>query len=317
MALFRRRRDGLSLSEALPDRSLFALVAMMGFLAAMTLAGASGAQGLSHRWAAGAAGLVTVQVPDPDLPAHGGDDTQPPKRIDAVLDALASLPQGTRTHRLEQDEINQLLAPWLGKADHSALPLPAVIRINMPPDTSLPATLEQTLGQLTPGVMIEQNALWSQRLHDLATSLLACSWLALLTVGGIGVVITALATRSGLTSRWEIIQTLHGLGASDGYIAGRFARRTASLGLGGGITGTVLACLPLFVLVRLILPFSQPALPTAPPLHDPLHSAELQTLLDSLPQGLAAGLALLPIASAAICWLTTQIMVRLWLRNLP
>jgi cell division transport system permease protein len=68
---FSGRKDGLSLSEALPDRSLFALVAMMGFLAALTLAGASGARALSARWSGGAAQLLTIQVPDANAPPAG------------------------------------------------------------------------------------------------------------------------------------------------------------------------------------------------------------------------------------------------------
>lgn len=83
MMPFSGRKDGLSVSEALPDRSLFTLVAMMSFLAALTLAGATGARALSARWAGGAAQLVTVQVPDPDqplTPASKKSPQAPPER---------------------------------------------------------------------------------------------------------------------------------------------------------------------------------------------------------------------------------------------
>ncbi|WP_234395025.1 hypothetical protein [Acetobacter papayae] len=52
---------------------------MVGFLAALTLAGACGARALSARWAGGAAQLVIIQVPQPDQPARQGqsDGTKP------------------------------------------------------------------------------------------------------------------------------------------------------------------------------------------------------------------------------------------------
>ncbi len=48
-----------------------ALVAAMALLAALALAGSSAATGLAGRWQAGAGGLVTVQVPQPDRASAG------------------------------------------------------------------------------------------------------------------------------------------------------------------------------------------------------------------------------------------------------
>lgn len=118
---FSGRKDGLSLSEALPDRSLFALVAMMGFLAALTLAGASGARALSARWSGGAAQLLTIQVPDANAPlAAQGGGSATTTRVQAVLADLASLPDGTEVHQLTPPELARLLEPWLGETDSSA-----------------------------------------------------------------------------------------------------------------------------------------------------------------------------------------------------
>ncbi|MFT8587181.1 cell division protein FtsX [Acetobacter papayae] len=318
-----RRRDGLSLAEAMPDRGLFALVAMVGFLAALTLAGACGARALSARWAGGAAQLVIIQVPQPDQPARQGQSTGQ-NRADAVQAALVSLPAGSTVHRLSTQELDTLLQPWLGSglnngqapAGSAAMPLPAVLRVDLPDGTVPPATLEQDLSALAPGVIVERNSLWSTRLHALANSLLACAGLALLSVCGVATLITGLTTRAGLASRRDTITTLHGLGASDGYIAGRFARRTASLAFGGGLSGTVLACLPLFALLQITAPFTADA--------DMAQATASQTglmdeasILNAVPSDLLIGLGCLPVAAALICWLTTQLIVRLWLRRLP
>ncbi|MFT8541259.1 cell division protein FtsX [Acetobacter sp.] len=311
---FSGRKDGLSLSEALPDRSLFALVAMMGFLAALTLAGASGARALSARWSGGAAQLLTIQVPDANAPlgAQGGGSATT-TRVQAVLADLASLPDGTEVHQLTPPELARLLEPWLGETDSSALPLPAIIRVKLPPDASVPATLEQALSTHVPGTIMEHNARWGERLRALANSLLACAGLALLSVGGIATMITGLATRTGLASRKDIIKTLHGLGASDSYIAGRFAWRTATLGFGGGLSGTLMACLPLLLLLQMAAPFASVPLTTP----ERLLPQNWQALANTIPSDMLCALALLPFVAAFICWFTTQVMVRLWLLRLP
>ncbi|GBR50198.1 cell division protein FtsX [Acetobacter pomorum DSM 11825] len=315
MMPFSGRKDGLSVSEALPDRSLFTLVAMMSFLAALTLAGATGARALSARWAGGAAQLVTVQVPDPDQPlkpTSNKKDPTGPSRAETVLADLNTLPPGTVVHRLDKEELARLLEPWLGEADNSALPLPAIIRIRLPDRTQVPNDLEQTLTAHVPGTIVEHNASWGERLKALANSLLACAGLALLTVGGIATLVTGLATRAGLSTRRDIIEILHGLGASDGYIAGRFAWRTAMLGLGGSLAGTVLAMVPLLVLFRMAAPFANISFQS-----DTLLLPDWKTLQNVIPTDMLVAFAALPFAAAFICWITTQSMVRLWLRRLP
>ncbi|MFT9316449.1 MAG: FtsX-like permease family protein [Acetobacter orientalis] len=319
MALpFSGRKDGLSLSEALPDRSLFILVAMMSFLAALTLTGATGARTLSARWAGGAAQLLTIQVSDPDQPAPqqvGAPTTTqqaPQTRAQAVLAYLANLPEGTHTHQMSKEELAHLLTPWLGESNKTALPLPAVIEVRLPEGAEVPPTLEQTLNTRIPGTVVEHNAEWSSRLRALAASLLACAALALATVGGIATMITALATRTGLATRRDIIEILHGLGASDSYIAGRFAGRTGILALGGGLVGTILAIAPLVLLFRMAAPFAVSSLQsTAATMPD------WRTLPSMLPTDLLISLIALPFAAAFIGWATTQTMVRLWLRRLP
>ncbi|GAL98059.1 cell division protein FtsX [Acetobacter tropicalis NRIC 0312] len=327
MALpFSGRKDGLSLSEALPDRSLFILVAMMSFLAALTLTGATGARALSARWAGGAAQLLTIQVSAPDQPAPAtatppqktatgptpATSPQTQTRADAVLAHLSALPSGTQVHRLSKEELAHLLTPWLGDASNSALPLPAVIEVRLPAGAAAPADLEQTLNAQVPDTLVEHNAEWSTRLRALADSLLACAALALATVGGIAAMITGLATRTGLSTRRDIIEILHGLGATDSYIAGRFAGRTGGLALGGGILGTLLAIAPLVFLFRMAAPFAVSSLQTAS-----TAMPDWRSLPGMLPQDLLIGLAGLPFVAAFIGWMTTQIMVRIWLRRMP
>ncbi|MFT8778355.1 MAG: FtsX-like permease family protein, partial [Gluconacetobacter liquefaciens] len=244
-----RRADGLALRHALPDRLLPLLVAAMAVLAALALAGATGAQILSARWSSGAASMLTVQVPDPDAPAAAKAPATPLTRSDAVLAALADTPGAARVHRLDKAELDALLAPWLGRNNDFALTLPAIIELHMATGpTEEAGALARRLAAIAPGTLVERNAEWGERLGRLADSLHSCALLAVAIVAGIAVVLIMATTRAGLAARRMPIELIHAMGATDGYIAGRFARRTALLAFIGGLAGSVLA-LPLLVLL--------------------------------------------------------------------
>lgn len=320
MSRTNRVRDGLALSRALPDRSLLTVVAAMSLLIALTFTAAVGAQALSERWARGAANLITVQVPDPDRQAVTDSHTSAGTRVEAVLNVLKTMPDIMRIHRLDEKELDALLKPWLGNAGTAALPLPAVIEVDLTPGGALSDSLVPLLTTRAPGTLIEKNDDWRSRLHTVASSLLFCAGLAIILVGAIGAAVIGMATRLGLGSRRESVTILHELGASDGYVARRFASRVAFLSFLGGLAGTLVSLPPIAILTRLMAPFSG-SMPTM------AQDGEnrLVILKDSLlafgqgaaPQTLLIGLGCIPLVVTLIGWCTAQIIVRVWLRRLP
>ena len=290
----RRRRslrpahfDDLGLRRALGDRMLPLLVAAMAFLAALALAGSAGTSALVRHWQEGAGSALTVQVP------ASGD-------APAVLAALQSAPGIASARQLTRAELAALLRPWLGAGGgDAALPLPAVIAAHLAGGGPDLAALQARLAALAPGTLVESHGMWVQRLALLARSLQACAWLVLSVVGSVAAAVVAVATRAGLAARREAIEIVHGLGASDGYIAARFARRTTRMAALGGLLGLLAALPVLTALARLALPFTGP--PTAA----------------TLPAELLLGLPALPFAAAALGYATAQATVRRWLKRLP
>jgi len=311
----RRRSDGLGLRRALSDRLLPGLVAAMTFLAALALAGAVGASLLAARWSTGAAAVLTVQVPQGEAPATTGGLS----RADAVSEALRHNAAFESVRILDRAELTRLLSPWLDEKDAIALPLPAVIQLRLRPGADAPAGLGEQLDTLAPGTLLERNGSWSDRLVTLTTSLQACAGLALLVVAGVAVSVVAVATRAALALRRQAIEIVHGLGASDGYIAGRFAGRTTWLATLGGIAGTVCSVPLLMTLCRLAAPFAAGAVPGAATSGGAASggAALLTTLAARMPLPLWIALPLLPAVAAAIGWATAQATVRAWLRRLP
>lgn len=296
--------DELGLRRALSDRMLPCLVAAMAFLAALALAGWTGAAALSRHWQEGAGSALTVQVPEPAAPAAERDPTP---RLQAVLKLLTATQGIASARALDDDELADLLRPWLGSGvERVSIPLPSVIavRLNAPID---PIALGRRLAAVAPGSQVEDHGVWIGRLSILARSLQACAGVALLLVIAVAATVVSVATRAGLAARREAIEIVHGLGATDGFIAGRFAARATLLTALGGLGGAILAAPVLLALVRLVEPFG-----AAPA--DPDSIAEV---LKAMPIALWLMLPALPVTAAAIGFLTAQATVRRWLRQLP
>lgn len=301
--------DDLGLRRALGDRMLPLVVAAMAFLAALALAGSVGAASLARRWQEGAAAVLTVQVPRPTAPASEGGP-----RIDRVLAMLRGTPGIAAVRALDEAELSDLLRPWLGAgAARLSLPLPAVVEVRLAGAGPDLATLAARLEAAAPGTTPESHGVWVRRLAVLARSLQACAWAALALVAAVAAGVIAVATRAGLVARRDAIEIVHGLGATDAYIAGRFAGRATRLAMLGAAGGALVALPVLLALAGLAAPFAAGAPhATAAPGVEPL-----LLWLAALPLPLWLALPGLPLAAGLIGLATAQATVRTWLRRLP
>ncbi len=297
------RFDDLGLRRALSDRLLPSLVAAMAFLAALALAGTIAASALAQHWQEGAGSVLTVQVPQPAAAASNGAGT----RLDRVVALLRATPGVALARALDDNELATLLRPWLGSGSgRIALPLPAVIDVRLTDAALDTGRLLAHVEALAPGTLLESHDRWARRLAVLARSLQACAGLALAVVGFVAVAVIAVAVRAGLAARRDAIEIVHGLGATDGYIAGRFARRATLLASAGAGLGALAAVPVLLGLAGLAAPFTgQPA------------DVGAAGFANALPLALWLSLPALPVLAAAVGWLTAQSTVRQWLRRLP
>jgi cell division transport system permease protein len=285
MAEPRRRlaRDPLGLRRALADRLLLGLVAAMALLAALALAGRDGADRLAQRWRDGAAAAVTVQVPRPD-----------PDRMARALAALRALPEVAAAEPVDPARLSELLRPWLGSG--LGVPLPGVIELRLARLDADPARLGEAVAAAVPGALTEAHGVWVAHLAALARAVQGVALAVLALVAGVAAAVVAVAVRAGLSARRDAVLVLHGLGATDADVAGRFASRVAWLAGLGAAAGTLVAL---------------PALAGLAAVAGPLAGAADW-------QGLPwIDLALVPLVAALVGWVTTQATVRLWLRRLP
>lgn len=220
------------------------VIAIMIFLTILAAAAGLAVRAGASQVNADLAGRVTVQIieANPDLREQ---------QAEAAAAMLEGDPQVTRLEIVPDEEVAQLLAPWLGSdALANDIPIPALIDIDLTgkADAQTLAYLRQSLTSVAPSARIDANASWLKPVFDMLISLqwLATGLVALLAIATAAAVV--ISARSALSSNAETIKIIHLLGGTDKQVARLFQRRIALDALFGGILGLILGALVVLAL---------------------------------------------------------------------
>ena len=218
---------------------------VIAIMTALTMIAAAGGLALgSIAAAAGSelAGGVTVQIAGPP-------EAEADRQANAVVAALSDSDNVQSLRRLEAEEREALLAPWLGDAsleregEGGLLVLPELIEVQLagPADDAAIRRLQARLEPVAPDALVNADTDW---LKPVGQAIEAMQWLALALVGVLALATLAavlLASRSALSANREIIELMHLLGAADRQVAQLF-QRAAAVGAGAGsVTGFAVA----------------------------------------------------------------------------
>lgn len=281
-------------------RSLLTLVAIMSFLACLSVAGVSVVADRARAWQRQIADEVTIQI----KPAEGLDMGNAVAR---AVDLALQAPGVTAAHAIDEKEANALLEPWLGSDfDASQLPIPRLVALSISSDADLPA-LSRRLKEQIPSASLDDHGQWLHRLAAMANVVTLLGSVVLALVFAATALCGVFATRGAMAGNRTVIEVLHFVGAEDSYIAREFQRHFLLLGLrGAGIGGG--CAVVLFVLASF---FARAEGPTP-------EEAQLRSLFGGLTVGTRGyvGLAITVLALAVIIALTARITVRRTLREL-
>lgn len=228
---------------SIAGRSLTIVVAIMSFLACLTLGAVSLVRDASLDWQSDIVREITIQV----RPVDGVDtDAEAKKATDIAIAA----PGVASARPLTSWENAKLLEPWLGSGlDMSDLPIPHLIVVELAnPDAIDLVALAGRLDKEVKGASLDDHRSWTDRLKAMAnaTVIIGFSILALVFVATVLSVV--FATRGAMSSNRDIVSVLHYVGAEAGFIAREFQRHFLILGLKGGLWGAAAATLLFAVL---------------------------------------------------------------------
>jgi cell division transport system permease protein len=244
-----RRTTQLVPENTVAGNALTIVIAIMSFLACLTLGAVTLVRDASRDWQVDILREITIQVRPID-----GIDTAGEA---AKAAAIARETRGVASASVLDDEENlRLLEPWLGSGlDMNDLPIPRliVVRLSNPAAVNL-TELSNRLKTDVRGASLDDHRLWTERLRTVAnlTVIVGASVLGLVFVATILSVV--FATRGAMASNRDVVSVLHFVGAEDGYIAREFQRHFLLLGLKGGLAGAFAAAFVFAVLSFLLAP---------------------------------------------------------------
>ncbi len=219
-------------SGSIAGRSLAAVVAIMTFLAALTTGAVMMVVNSASDWQSEVGREITIQV----RPMAGRD-------VEADVRAAADIARGSAgiadVRPYTKEESAKLIEPWLGSGlALGDLPIPRMIVVKLatgtPPDF---AALRKALAAAVPSASLDDHRGWIDRMRTMAETAVAVGIAILLLVVAVTVLSVTFATRGAMATNRPIVEVLHYVGATDGFVAGQFQRHFLLLGLKGGAIG--------------------------------------------------------------------------------
>ncbi|MBO6509622.1 MAG: ABC transporter permease [Roseibium sp.] len=224
--------------QSVAGRALTLVVAIMSFLACLTVGAVSVVWDAADAWQNDLVREITIQI----RPTEGVDMV---REIDKAV-ALAQEFSGIESVRALSDaETKTLLEPWLGEGlQLDGLPVPRLIQITVNDPGLLNLTqLKTMVSQKVIGASVDDHSVWTSRLAAMAGAVVAGGVAIMVLVLGSMVLSVVFATQSAMAGNKDVVSVLHFVGAEDGFIAREFQRHFLMLGLKGGVSGGVAAVL--------------------------------------------------------------------------
>ena len=230
-------------SASIAGNALTVVIAIMSFLACLTLGAVYMVNQSANAWVNDIASEITVELD----PVNAADIE---KKMTLVSLFLAKQKGITKVKPLTADDSAKLLEPWLGQSSAlQALPIPRLIAVEIdrsnPPDIQL---IKAALSQNFEGVTVDDHRRWQAEIRTLTRSaaLGGLAVLSLVAAATIAVIVTA--TRSAMASNREIIEVLHFVGANERFISREFERHFLGLGVRAGLMGAAAAAIAFLML---------------------------------------------------------------------
>ena len=229
--------------SSVAGNALTLVIAIMAFLASLTLGAVSMVNDTARNWQSDIAREITVQV----RPVEGIDMEENLTKARQIVGAFGGV---VSVRVVDEAATKRLLEPWLGSGlDLEELPVPRLISVAVdegaPPDL---AAMRIKLSQDMEGASLDDHRAWVDRLTTMARATILSGILIFILVMSATILIVVFATRGAMAGNKHVIEVLHFVGAEQRYIAGEFQKHFLLLGLKGGIVGGF-AAIAIFIFI--------------------------------------------------------------------
>jgi cell division transport system permease protein len=219
-------------SGSIAGRSLTALVAIMTFLAALTTGAVMMVVSAANDWQSEVGREVTIQV----RPVPGRDFEAD---VSAAVALARTSPGIAEVRPYSKEDSAALIEPWLGSGlALNDLPIPRMIVVKLlsgtRPDFS---ALRKALAAQIPNASFDDHRGWIERMRAMADTAVIVGIAVLTLVLTVTILSVTFATRGAMAANRTIVEVLHYVGATDGFVASQFQRHFLALGLRGGAIG--------------------------------------------------------------------------------
>lgn len=213
-------------------RALIIVIAIMTFLACLTLGGVLLVRETSREWQSQISREATIQI------KPGEFDME--EALAKARGIAAAYPGVAKATVVDRAETTRLLEPWLGTGlNIDELPVPRLVVITLQ-EGQLPdfQNLRASLIQHVPNAFLDDHRNWVGRLVSMAQTMTSIGIAILVLVLSATALTVVFATRGAMAGSGHIIEVLHFVGAQGHFIAGEYRRHFLSTGLrGSGIGG--------------------------------------------------------------------------------
>jgi cell division transport system permease protein len=232
--------------DTVTGRALIMIVAIMTFLAAITVGAVELVRDAASQWRSDLVREVTIQI----RPVQGRDlETETTKAIDAAKQTRGI----DEARALSREETGRLLDPWLGSGvDLATLPMPRLVVVRLAKDGEPDlAGLRRVLTEHVAGASLDDHRGWAARLAAISSTIVIAGIAIIALVLAATTLSVYFATRGAVSTNRAIVEVLHFVGARDSYVASAFQRHFLAAGLKGGCIGGAAAAL-LFALTGIV-----------------------------------------------------------------
>jgi len=225
--------------------ALILVIAIMSFLASLSLGGVGLIVGAAQDWRGQIAREATIQI----SPADGVDMEQ---SLEKARTLVASYPGIADAYILDIAATQAMLEPWLGSSfeiEDTMLPRLIIVRFGDDgrPDIDL---IRKTVEQEVAGASFDDHHLWIGRLASTAQTLVIASLGVFILVVISMTLSVVFATRATLLTHANIIEVLHFIGADSRFVARQFDNYFLKIGFKGAVIGVGLT-IGVFWLIRM------------------------------------------------------------------